>query len=365
MLTTLGPRRSRPLFGNQRVSVRIADDMRYSTVFFGYEDDTPGKGGIDCIGTGFFLEYDGGPHFVTAKHLAHEVKSNPFLLRLNRRDGTSDNIPVDNFKWIPHPDPTVDIAVIPFLVPKSLGYETTYISQKFLMTDQKMSDYDVGVGSLTYTVGLFRLLSGEKRNLPITYMGNIAMVPQDEKIPVIDWTDPKEERIIYVEGYLVAAQSLDGLSGSPVFVRPEAKMNFSKVLEGPQVTEKDILGAFAQVELLGLWQGSWTAKPDEIRAASQKSGNEITVPVGTGIVVPYSKIIEVLEMDETKRARDGIARLLRTPAATVDSNHSHRLPDSLRVSGASDGDAANPHHLEDFKRLVDVAARKRPQGGQT
>ena len=25
----------------------------------------------------------------------------------------------------------------------------------------------------------------------------------------------------------------------------------------------------------------------------------------------------------------------------------------------------NPHHLEDFRRLVDVAARKRPRGGQT
>jgi hypothetical protein len=193
-------------------------------------------------------------------------------------------------------------AAIPFFVPARAGYENTYIQQKFMMTDQKMKDYDVGVGSLVYTVGLFRLLAGEKRNLPIVYMGNIAILPQDEKIPVVDWTDPDQERIIYVEGYLVAAQSLDGLSGSPVFVRPEANINFGRVLQGPLVAEKDICAPFTQVELLGLWQGSWTAKPDEIRAASQGT-DQITVPVGTGIVVPYTKIIETLEMEEVRQAR--------------------------------------------------------------
>ncbi|MGO9397414.1 MAG: hypothetical protein ACLP19_06140 [Xanthobacteraceae bacterium] len=352
MFATLGPVKSKPLFGNQRVFVRIADDMRYSTVFFGYPDSTPGKGGIDCIGTGFFLDYEGGPYFVTAKHLAHEVKSDPFLVRMNKKDGTSDNIAVDGLKWIHHPDPTVDVSVIPFLVPKRAGYETTYIQQKFLMTDQKMSDYDIGVGSLTYTVGLFRLLSGEKRNLPITYMGNIAMLPRDEKIPVVDWTDPNKERIIYVEGYLIAAQSLDGLSGSPVFVRPESNINFAKILTGPGVAEKDVCGLFTQVELLGIWQGSWTAKPDEIRAASQEIGDSITVPVGTGIVVPYSKLIEVLEMDEAKAGRQWFAQQM--PAAHVDSV-------STRAQKHAPSGEENPQHLKDFTRLVDVAARKRTQ----
>ena len=86
--------------------MRIAEDMRQSAVFFGYPDKTAGKGGIDCIGTGFFLAYEDAPYFVTAKHLAQEVGDDPFLIRLNRRDGTPDNIPVDGFQWFHHPDPT-------------------------------------------------------------------------------------------------------------------------------------------------------------------------------------------------------------------------------------------------------------------
>src|SRR5262249_8359874 len=130
-----------------------------------------------------------------------------------------------------------------------------------------------------------------------------------EFIPVIDWTDPDEERVIHVEGYLVASQSLDGLSGSPVFVRPEIDLNFSKLMQGPEVAERDICGLFTQIELLGLWQGSWTAPPDEVMAAGHKlASGGVTVPVGTGIIVPFGKIIEVLEMEEVKRARERFYR---------------------------------------------------------
>lgn len=89
---------------------------------------------------------------------------------------------------------------------------------------------NIGVGNFTYTIGLFRLLSGEKRNLPVCHFGTIAMLPGDERIPVTDWTDPDGRRRILVEGYLVKSQSLNGLSGSPVFVRPEIGLNFGKLL---------------------------------------------------------------------------------------------------------------------------------------
>jgi hypothetical protein len=354
---TLGPARHEPLFGTPEVLVRIAEDMRHSVVFFGYEDSRPGYGGIDCIGTGFLLEHAGAPYFVTAKHLAEEVRSDPFLIRLNKRDGTSENLPVDKLKWFHHPDHTVDISAVPFLITALSHYECAYIQPHFVITDEKMRRYDIGVGSLTYTVGLFRLLSGGKRNLPITYMGNIAMLPKDERIPVIDWTDPDKQRIINVEGYLIAAQSLDGLSGSPVFVRPEVDLNLSKVMVGPEIAEKKICGPHIQIQLLGLWQGSWTARPDEIMAANH--GDEITVPVGTGIVVPYQKIAEVLEMDEAKEARKLWIKSRRTPAARTEATRSSRDNADHHV-----GDE-NPNHLEDFSRLVDVAARRRSPGDQS
>src|SRR5437764_14482248 len=76
----------------------------------------------------------------------------------------------------------------------------------------------VGIGDLTYTVGLFRLLSGNKRNLPIVHSGIVSMMPSDERIPVRDWRPPHGR--IFVEGYLVETGSLEGLSGSPVFMHP-------------------------------------------------------------------------------------------------------------------------------------------------
>lgn len=44
--------------------------------------------------------------------------------------------------------------------------------------------HNIGIGDMCYTIGLFHLLSGKKRNLPIVHTGNIALLPEDEKISV-------------------------------------------------------------------------------------------------------------------------------------------------------------------------------------
>ena len=110
-----------------------------------------------------------------------------------------------------------------------------------------------------------------------------------ERIPVVDWTDPDQKRRIFVEGYLVESQSLSGLSGSPVFVRPEVSLDFSDTLipdEGNRLPDVKpaITGGLNDVRLLGIWQGAWDAKPDEILSA--RRGDEVRVPVGMGVVVP-------------------------------------------------------------------------------
>ena len=74
-----------------------------------------------------------------------------------------------------------------------------------------------------------------------------------------------------------------------------------------------------------------------------------------GIVVPYERIIEVLEMPKAKAHRDQVIAARQTPAARPDS--ALKRP----TSGNSSDDDANPNHLADFTRLVDVAARKKPK----
>jgi hypothetical protein len=56
----------------------------------------------------------------------------------------------------------------------------------------------------------------------------------------------------------------------------------------------------ADLRLLGVWQGSWDAQPDEVLAIEQGT---VRVPVGMGIVVPAQKLIDLLELPELQVQR--------------------------------------------------------------
>lgn len=336
--------------------MRIGDDLRKCVLFFGYPDATPGRGGINCIGTGFLLMYDSAGYLITARHLSHALGDNPFLLRVNKHDGTSENLHADQVEWFDHPDPTVDISMMMIWMGTGSGYDVTYLNgARLLLSDEQVASEFIGVGSLTYTVGLFRLLSGEKRNMPICHFGAIAMTPSDEKIPILDWTDPDRKRRIFVEGYLVESQSLSGLSGSPVFVRPEHNLDFKGVLnvapEDKSVRDGEGLlfaGLKAQLRLLGIWQGSWEAPPDEVRAVQQGIAANVKIGVGMGVVVPCQKLIELLESPPVKQQRENFKEGNSLPAAT---------PQSVRPVEI-DAKGENPQHREDFNAVVSRAAKK-------
>ncbi len=348
-----------------RPPVRIADEMLRCVAFVGYADSTPGKGGIDCIGTGFFLAHEGVVYLITAKHLSHELGKDPFLIRLNKADGTSENLKADDVEWLNHPERTVDVSAVAIQIKNEIAYETMSMGTHLhCFKPGEFERSNIGVGNETCTIGLFRLLSGEKRNLPVCHIGHIAMLPGTERIPVIDWTDPTEMGRLFVEGYLVEAQSLDGLSGSPVFVRPEFNIDLSQsLLPDPKRNKMpEVPPVFSVVaqrfRLLGLWQGAWVAPPDQVLAV--QTGGDVRVPVGMGIVVPYGRILEVLDMPEAKAQRTEIIAGRQPPAARLDSGIKHRA--KHEVSGADlPASDANPTHREDFNSLVGAAARKQPQ----
>jgi hypothetical protein len=356
----LGPERRQYLPECPGFYVRIADDLRKTVVFFGFEDITPGKGGINCVGTGFLVQYDGLGHLVTAKHLAKQLGNDPFLIRINKHDGTSENLHADGAKWAEHPDPLVDVAAIPFNISQSRGHQAIYLPSSMMLTNEALATDPIHVGDLTYTIGLFRYMSGERRNLPVVHFGSIALMPSDEKIPIRDWRDPDGKRIIKVEGYLVETQAMPGLSGSPVFARATVSMSRipPQVLVDPRFPMTEAMFALsprADVRLLGMWQSSWDAPPDEVMAI--QAGKAVRVPVGMGIVVSAQRIEETLlqlkdfqDMVKTKRAEE---------AATPDSAISLVRSVPGDNDAALPSDDANPHHREDFNRLLNAAARRR------
>lgn len=256
--------------------------------------------------TGFFAKYDGVTYLVTAQHVATEFSGGPFDMRMHLKDGEAATVsfdpeidPMD--VWITHPDRDVDLAAIVFPYGLQEGrLDHMAIDQKLLATDEHIAALDVGVGDSCYAIGLFRLMQGRKRNFPIVHTGSIAAMPSDELIPVEDWERKGERR--YVRGYLVEMSNLRGLSGCPVLVRS----TISAVVRRLNITETNgeldlspgknaaVSAPNNDLDLLGVWTGSWDAKPDDVLALDR--GQEVRVPVGLGTVVPTSRLLEMLEL---------------------------------------------------------------------
>ena len=93
------------------------------------------------------------------------------------------------------------------------------------------------------------------------------MAPDDE-IPV---TNPKTGQVVKTRGYLIEAQTLQGLSGSPVFIR---YTNVSGISSGM----RRVVGYSNIVHLLRVWQGAWDGMSADI--LTEKLGRERRVPVG-------------------------------------------------------------------------------------
>ena len=124
---------------------------------------------------------------------------------------------------------------------------------------------------------------------------------EDERIP-IKYNDSTK----HVNAYLVEAQTLEGLSGAPVFVDRTTRVKLSS---------GEIIKASAWTSLLGIWQAAWDAPPTEILGAGRPSGTR--VPVGMGLVVPAYRIIEVLEKQELKDMRNKIYDEIELQGAAV------------------------------------------------
>jgi hypothetical protein len=289
--------------------MRIEDSVLHSVAFIGYPDSRPGKGGIDCIGTAFFLQHEGFPYLITVRHVAEYVGSDPFLLRVNRFDGSADNLPVDSAVWHCDPDPTVDVAVLPILgLLNDREHHCRLIdNEKESWWTNKAWKFGVGIGDFCYTVGLFRVLSGSKRNLPVVHFGTIARPifdPDEELIPIRDWRDASGNKTLTARAYLVESQSLSGLSGAPVFVRASNHIVGQELIgENPHVSPDQMGDAVAMwhIYLIGVWQGAWDAPPDEVLAAER--GKSIRVPVGMGVVVPIDHVHRILANDELTAMR--------------------------------------------------------------
>lgn len=293
-----------------RLNILIQDDWRRCVVFIG----TPAadsSGGIFCLGTAFLLTHEGARYLVTVQHIAAWLGDNPFLIRLNRSDGTADNVSIDplaeNTRWhTKADDPDLDLAVMPFDCNlKAAGYDCLFLTTDFVGERAgKVCAKNIGLGDSCCTVGLFQLVAGEKRNLPVVHRGSVALIAGEQRIPVEDWLARGQGKVRYVDCHLVETQCLKGLGRSPVFAHGSFDL-----MDLPVIGTDNKMGvgvSCKDVSLFGIWQGSWDAPLGSVLGVEDVSGAR--VPVGMGVVVPAVKLIELLEVDEMKEQRAEIAR---------------------------------------------------------
>jgi hypothetical protein len=285
----------------------LSDEVRKCVAFIGHGDEDVFK----SCGTGFLLGYESSRYFVTAGHIARSLGDGPYSIRLNRKDGTSDTLSIDPlstdhptwFRWYFPNDPNVDLAVTPFDFSLwSSGYDVKFLpASDMVLSDARRVEEEIGPGDLCHAIGLFHLVQGKKRNVPVVHTGHIAMNCGEELISVQNWRGGNEP--VFVNAYLVELNNLEGLSGAPVFVRSEFRMTGLEFSVG----QRDVTLTDARLHLLGVWQGSWTV--------AARNGK---LPVGIGVVTPASDLLNLLQQQDVVDSRANFnARIAANDAADL------------------------------------------------
>jgi hypothetical protein len=159
-----------------------------------------------------------------------------------------------------------------------------------------------------FLTGLFSNHAGKKKNIPIVMVGTIAAMP-DEPVET-DWCD--------VAAYLIDIRSFGGLSGSPVFAHTVESDPFDSILRQHGVHgTPEFIGTAASpaIELKVDYPEGWKVIPaspvrgycllglmlGHFNFRGQKEN------MGIGIVIPITKILEVLDHPDFKRQRQIMA----------------------------------------------------------
>lgn len=176
--------------------------------------------GESGTGTGFIYKFaDNGnqyiPAIVTNKHVVHNSKRGSFHITFSNESGMpsygdKEIFSFDNFEslWIMHPDPEIDLCVMP-IAPllikadqdgKSLYY--TLLGEDLIPSDSELSDITAleDIVMVGYPNGIW----DEKHNMPVFRRGITATHPN------LDWNGKSE--------FLIDAACFPGSSGSPVFL---------------------------------------------------------------------------------------------------------------------------------------------------
>ena len=263
--------------------MRVPDLMLKCVGFVAEYVDSPAEavGAIDPEGTGFFVNIPSTANadhqyfvFVTAKHVAVSLKTRQTVVTVNQKGGGITILEKTDDKWYLHPDESVDEAVMAFTPTPDLDIKSIPINM--FLDGALIEERQIGIGDEVYMPGLFTYVATERKNIPILRHGNVAMIPDD----------PIQVDAGFAEVYLIEARSIGGMSGSPVFVRNTMSLK--------NKSGQTLHGVSGESSFLGLIHGHWDIRESEMNKPHYVHDPKRGVNLGIAVVVPASKILEVI-----------------------------------------------------------------------
>lgn len=259
------------------------------------------------IGTGFIVAHpfpgkEGAfiPLLVTAKHVVGEQKR--ILARFTTQAGEStafvqydiEELKNNNDYW-EHPDEGVDLVVFRSLHFSATKYEAFPID--LIATKNTFEEINIQQTDRVVFPSLLINFMGSSRNYPVFRDGTIALIP-NEKVPM-KYDVGKKEVVTEQEVILVDATSIQGASGSPIFLWP-----------GPRLSGKSYQIGGTKPYLLGIMHGFYPAIPREtLKVETTKSLTMYAENSGIAIIFPSWRLMEIIELESLKKRVGQIADL--------------------------------------------------------
>ena len=271
--------------------MRLPDRILQTACLLGYKKETP-----QYAGSGFVVAAPGAHsnshlYVVTAKHLADRMECCPIIMGFSHRDGSKALVEADDVHWYAHPTEAgaVDVAVTPFVPAQRDLLDLEPIPEHLFSSNDSIRRASIGAGDEITAVGMFTRFSHEDRHMPIVRTGNLAMLPT-MRIPVKNF-EPMEAYVAEIEG----------LSGSPIWMRPTSSFNAGQK-HGGKEKQSAPLNADTDMIFLGLLHGRWEIAERAMQGLSAQYTKNMTS--GMSIIVPAHKILEVINQPELAAMRE-------------------------------------------------------------
>jgi len=257
----------------------LIDQIKESVVFLGFIEN----GHERVVGTGFLIQVDNIFHLVTAKHVVENNHENLYVFLNSKQFQNASAKPLkqiyDNgLTWVRHQDPTIDIAVLPFLL--NTEDKVKFIPDELIMKDITELHELIDVFYASFQPGLnnFKKDGGVH---PIIRKGVVSRMNNDSTF--------------YIDG-----AAFPGNSGSPIFLFPTPiKINDSGFM----------IGGPMKVQLLGV-MGAYISYQD-VAISQQTKKPKVIFEENTGLSLIYStkSLMELIESSDFQKQISQIKKM--------------------------------------------------------